>query len=232
MTTPGLHQDYRDALHLFALEPSQEPSAHGGSGASARRRSSRWVGLSRACEILGVNESTVRRWADAGEIQMFRTPGGHRRFDEGDLIGLLERGVQPAREVIESATITPIRRGPRVEDEATEDARDALRTLGRQLARIVDDYLARRGDRAALEREVDVIGAAYGEELRRRAMPLAQAVQAFTSFRRALDEVAKQLAGRRRMTAREAAAGREQVALLADRVLLAVASVYDRPANG
>ena len=30
------------------------------------RRRSRWVSLARACEILGVNESTVRRWADSG----------------------------------------------------------------------------------------------------------------------------------------------------------------------
>lgn len=209
--------------------------ATGSSGPVRGRRASRWVSLARACEILGVNESTVRRWADAGEIQMFRTPGGHRRFDEGDLIGLVERGAQPqAPREMESAAVTRIRRqlhahnGEPAWYRATdEDERDALRPLGRRLVQIVDDYLARRGTRDELEREVTEIGSAYGEELLRRGTPLAQAVQAFTFFRRALDQTAKQLADRNRMTVDEASMAREQIALLADRVLLSMTAVYD-----
>ena len=59
-------------------------SSPGGSG-----RPTRWVSLARACELLGVNESTVRRWADSGEIQVFRTPGGHRRFAEAELLAMI-----------------------------------------------------------------------------------------------------------------------------------------------
>ena len=45
----------------------------------------RWITLGQACKLLGVNESTLRRWADAGHVRSFRTPGGHRRFSEEDL---------------------------------------------------------------------------------------------------------------------------------------------------
>ncbi|MCK9494351.1 MAG: helix-turn-helix domain-containing protein [Dehalococcoidia bacterium] len=232
MAVPPSERPDTGVLDFLPLHPIAPNGDAGGGGRT--RRASRWVSLSRACEILGVNESTVRRWADAGEIQMFRTPGGHRRFDEGDLLGLVERGAQQPNREIESAAITRIRRQlhahnaePAWYRETDDDERDALRPLGRRLLQIVDDYLARRGQRSDLEREVAEIGTAYGEELLRRGMPLAQAVQAFTFFRRALDQTAKQLAYRNRMTAEEAAAAREQIALLADRVLLALTSVYD-----
>ncbi len=36
-------------------------------------------------EIIGVNESTVKRWADSGALKCFRTPGGHRKFRKTDV---------------------------------------------------------------------------------------------------------------------------------------------------
>src|SRR5258708_1835201 len=35
--------------------------------------------------LLGVGEATVKRWADAGEIECFRTPGGHREVPLRDV---------------------------------------------------------------------------------------------------------------------------------------------------
>lgn len=40
----------------------------------------KWLMLGEASKYLGVAEGTVRRWADAGELEHFKTPGGHRRF--------------------------------------------------------------------------------------------------------------------------------------------------------
>ena len=199
------------------------------------RRRSRWVSLARACEILGVNESTVRRWADSGEIQVFRTPGGHRRFDESQLLELVESGGRQPDRSLETAALSRIRRqlhsnkeDARWYRDTDAEERDALRVLGRRLLEIVDDYLAKRGRRAELEAEVSSIGQAYGEELQRRGMPLSQAVQAFTFFRKSLDETAKQLAERSQLGAEESSMAREQIAGLADRVLLAMTVVYDR----
>ena len=49
----------------------------------------RWIAVRRASEIVGVNESTVRRWVDACKIRSFRTPDQHRRIAEQDLHALV-----------------------------------------------------------------------------------------------------------------------------------------------
>jgi excisionase family DNA binding protein len=193
----------------------------------------RWVNLGRACEILGVNESTVRRWADAGRIGCFRTPGGHRRFSEDDLLTLTRRGPEPN---ISQAAVRRIRRklqagrdgGSGWHAELGADARDALRPLGRRLVELVGDYIAHRDSRGhEIEGEVDAIGRQYGQLLVQQGEPLLRAIEAFTFFRRSLDEAARHLAERNRLGPDEAADAREQIAGLADRVLLGVSAAYD-----
>ena len=46
----------------------------------------RWLTLSNVADMLGVHEGTVRRWADAGRLPSYRTPGGHRRFLRDDVV--------------------------------------------------------------------------------------------------------------------------------------------------
>ncbi len=193
----------------------------------------RWVTLARACEIVGVNESTVRRWADSGEIRCFRTPGGHRRFAESDLMALTE-GRYRAEHELEAATVSRIRRqlhrphGDNAWYRALEDDdRDALRPLGRRLVELAGEYIVRSRPRGAIEREVDEIGLAYGQSLWQRGTPLSAALKGFTFFRRALDDAAKQLAERSRLGAEDSATARAEIAGLADRVLLGVAAAYD-----
>lgn len=43
-------------------------------------------------EAFRVDPKTVTRWAAAGRIASIRTPGGHRRFYEEDVLALLEGG--------------------------------------------------------------------------------------------------------------------------------------------
>jgi excisionase family DNA binding protein len=40
---------------------------------------------SQAAHYLGVSLATVRRWADAGHLSCYRTPGGQRRFSRDQL---------------------------------------------------------------------------------------------------------------------------------------------------
>lgn len=41
--------------------------------------------------ICGVNRSTVQQWVDKGQVRAFRTPGGHRRVTEKNLVRFLKK---------------------------------------------------------------------------------------------------------------------------------------------
>src|ERR1700694_6209656 len=51
-------------------------------------------------QLLGVGEASVKRWADAGEIDCFRTPGGHRKFRLRDVTGFVQKRQYPTATVI------------------------------------------------------------------------------------------------------------------------------------
>ena len=48
-----------------------------------------WVGVHEAAALMGVSPATLRRWSDAGDIDAFTTPGGHRRFSRSAIAGML-----------------------------------------------------------------------------------------------------------------------------------------------
>ena len=45
-----------------------------------------WLSLSEVAKILGVHPSTVRNWANQGQIPVHRTKGGHRRFKQSEVV--------------------------------------------------------------------------------------------------------------------------------------------------
>ena len=200
----------------------------------------RWLTLGKACRLLGVDESTLRRWSDSGHVHAFRTPGGHRRFAEADIQGLLssrERGGE-SYEALTDMTVSRVRRQlhrkPAQEAHwyATVDdsIRSRLRPLGRQLAALAADYLQRRRGRTALLADARALGREYGRELAASSMPLAQAVEAFVFFRGSLDDSTKQASQRNNLSANEAMLACEQVNTLADQVLIGMTEAYESPA--
>lgn len=46
--------------------------------------------------LFRVDPKTVTRWAGAGRIGSIRTPGGHRRFRESEVLELLKGNTQGA----------------------------------------------------------------------------------------------------------------------------------------
>jgi excisionase family DNA binding protein len=55
-----------------------------------------WLDLAEAAHFLGIHFTTLRRWADSGEIPCMRTPGGRRRFSQADLDQFLKSVHNPA----------------------------------------------------------------------------------------------------------------------------------------
>jgi len=41
--------------------------------------------------ILGINESSVKRWTNSGMLKCFKTPGGHRKFKKNDVLDFAAR---------------------------------------------------------------------------------------------------------------------------------------------
>lgn len=197
----------------------------------------RWITLGQACKLLGVNESTLRRWADAGHVRSFRTPGGHRRFSEADLQGLMAGQGATARVPYTSLSqlaLTRIRRRlqrgkgqvapwyARLPDEE----RERLRPLGRRLVSLVSEYLSKGSRRSRLLEEARDIGHEYGRELATDGLSLRDAVEAFTFFRKGLDDTVIELAQRSNLSAEEAVEVWELLSGLADQVLLAITEAY------
>jgi excisionase family DNA binding protein len=195
--------------------------------------SDRWLTLGQACRLLNVDESTLRRWADAGQVRTFRTPGGHRRFAEGDVRAIVQgRARRQYSDVGDIATRRirqQLHRRGNHDWYATvdESQREKLRPLGRRLMALVEDYLGKRGRKTSLLEEARVTGAEYGAELARSGMSLSQAMEAFTFFRRSLDQSAKQALAKAGTPASESADVCEQIMALADEVLLGIAGAYE-----
>lgn len=153
-----------------------------------------WLTLSQASRALGVHPVTLRRWADAGEIPVLRTPGGHRRFLGSDLESFLRTsGAEPQMpdRGLVKRVLDVTRQGihsPAAHDQTwylayDEEARARQREMGRRLLGLLMTYLAGREDEEAVLQEARAVGRASGQEARARGLGSWEAAQAFLFFR-------------------------------------------------
>lgn len=205
-----------------------------------------WLSLGQAGRMLGVSQSTVRRWADAGELRAFRTSGGHRRIRADDARRFLAASGQTAASLdtdrISELALARARRRlsgrrerePRALEGLDETARDRLRFTGRQLVDLSARFLSSRA-RPRPERFSDdarSIGGEYGRTLVAADVSLTDAVGTFNSLRRSLEETAVQLASEAQLGADETVAAVESILGLADTVLEGMARVYEESLTG
>lgn len=198
-----------------------------------------WITLGAASELLGVSESTIRRWADAGEVRSFRTRGGHRRILEDDLRQIVARATQAPQRDTERISDLAIGRVKRrisrgrqthalaVFEGLTSEVRERLRFTGRQLVDLFARFVASstRGER--FTEDARTIGHDYGRTLVGAGVGLATAITIFNSMRRSLEETASQIATESGLSTEAAVEAVEQTLELADVVLEGMAEVYE-----
>jgi excisionase family DNA binding protein len=156
--------------------------------------------LGAASKMLGVDPGTLRRWADAGKIDVFTTPGGHRRFPRAAVEALLPRprarrtlltalGEPPDR--VAAELLRRVRSDAAAMSEQDWHARLDERSIqwfrerGRRMGDLLLGYLdtQRRAGRGQFVSQAEALGKEYGVEAARRGLSIGQATQAFLFFR-------------------------------------------------
>jgi excisionase family DNA binding protein len=203
-----------------------------------------WVSLGEAADILGVHPSTVRHWADSGELPSQRTPGGHRRFRRRDLqqlassqSGSAEMAPAEAQLMMQSALGRARLEvsGGQLEgqpwyDRLDEQARRTHRQLGRRLLELLTRYLADADDDSSLFEEVRQLGHEYATLSRDQNMSLADSVRAFLFFRDLLTDSVIQLAEMLSLhTPGDWGDRLRQVNTMTDELLLELIEEYEQP---
>lgn len=204
---------------------------------------SEWISLGEAAALLGVHPTTLRHWADQGDLPSQRTPGGHRRFQRRAVEQWLARGSThaPAAPSEAQMMLRSALGHARLQvgggqlagqpwyDRLDETTRQAHRELGRTLLELLTRYLSGDEDEVALIREVRELGKQYVTHGLSRDLSLSETVQAFLFFRDmvvdSVIELAEVLSLR---TARDWGARLRQVNRLTDELLLTLIEEYQQ----
>ncbi len=172
-----------------------------------------WISIREASRMLGVSPATLRRWAEAGEVPTFTTPGGHRRFSRGALAARLPAAAdaRPDLAALGETTDGIVERYRHHGTSAAapwlgsvpESARERLREHGRAIAAslITSVDAATEGDRrAALATGIDA-ARDYGRIAGALGASMRQTVATFLFFRRPFVEEMAAVARRRQLDA-------------------------------
>jgi len=203
----------------------------------ASQNGDEWLNLGEAAELLGVHPSTLRAWADRGDLPAHRTPGKHRRFRRADVeawaAARIESRPFAGQMIVENAlgrTRMQMAEGqlnhtawyPRLSDARKREFREAGRRLLNQLLR----FLGEEGE-AALAEAKD-IGREYERLGREAGLSLSETVSVFLYFRDFLyDSVIDVYQASGQRVAREWAQMHRRIAAFTNMVLLALVEAHE-----
>lgn len=161
------------------------------------------LNLSEAARFLGVHPSTVRLWADKGELPTQRTSGGHRRFQRADLEtwnASHRQGLAPGAALIVQSALGRTRMDltdgqlSRLAwyNKMSETARLAHRETGQRLLALLKKYLMDE-DRESVLGDARRLGVDYYRLGKASKLSLTENVRAFLHFRDHLTESVVQM---------------------------------------
>lgn len=203
---------------------------------TAKRKTADWLSLGEASRVLGIDPDTLRRWADAGKIEVFVTPGGHRRFSRGAVDAMLPRAPRGRDQIDErpERVTADLGRHLRAELGVTgwsrklgDAERETFRERGRAASTLIVRYLnaRRKADRQRLLFEVDDLGRAYGRDAKAGGLSLAHAAEVLLLVRARFLEHLADVARTKNLGARSATLFEDADRAL-DRMLLAMIEAH------
>ena len=201
----------------------------------------RWLSLGPASRLVGVDPDTLRRWADAGLVQAYVTPGGHRRFDQAaieTLVASRRSGHRP----LASLGASPERMAHRYRRTFTPDGvahrvpaadpaeRERYRRDGRRLVEALVAHLDAEATDPAARARAEADATRLVDDLARRlasaGMSLTEAVGQFVAARQPILDELTALGRRRALDAARLAGLYESASGLLDRLLLRLISTF------
>jgi excisionase family DNA binding protein len=198
------------------------------------------LSLGPASRLLGVDPDTLRRWADEGRVEVYLTPGGHRRFARRT-IDALTRTRRPGSRPLASMGASPERLARAYRRSYTTDAgnlpsgddaneRERYRRDGRRLVAALVAHLDADAADAAERTRSELEATALVDDLARRlaasGTSLTEAVGLFVAARRPFLDELTGLGRRRALDAARLAALYERASGLLDRLLLRLIATY------
>ncbi|MEZ4860670.1 MAG: helix-turn-helix domain-containing protein [Caldilineaceae bacterium] len=198
-----------------------------------------WLTLKDASDFLGVHFTTLRTWADKGEIQVFRTPGGHRRFSVADLRRFLEeragRSVSSDVDVVIGVALQHVQREIekmppeqwRWNYALTENAHHLRRQRGQRLFALAISFVLKPTQRPRILEEGRKLGLEYGVEAYTSKVSLVDAGRAVRFFRNQLIQAVRAEDSPELLDADDLRI-QQQIDLFLDEVLYAVLAGYDQ----
>lgn len=207
------------------------------AGQETNSSDTKWLTLTEAASALRVHPTTLRRWADSGQVPVFLTPGGHRRFAASDVRDIATRRhsvrrVGPVERIWAEHALKQARlkiaeqeqsRWMKIQDER---GRDKHRQMGQQLMALILEFLTAEEEDESLVRRAREFGHHYGRSSRELHLPLTVALQAAMFFRDTLTATAVELPDNIRIPTGSQIRLVNRIGRIANEVQLGVADAY------
>jgi excisionase family DNA binding protein len=168
------------------------------------RAPAEWLTLGQACRQLGVSEPTLRKWTDEGRVDVFVTPGGHRRYRQSTITDLaadirrrralgVDLEAEYRREVDDRhnalAGLPWYRR-------LNEGDKVRLRVRGMAVITALEEHIEGRTTEHEALASLAELGRAYGMDLARIGLSPRETMEAFAIFRGSVMDSIRRVAER------------------------------------